>query len=168
MVEVILPNVEFPCIPWCTRSGNRGLEIQPVPATWTLMPSEHPLAKSAKGIISCPRCALMFILLPEMGEPTDKPQNRLLSSWHCECGFTARAILLDWNKKTLYCAAFETVDLNGKLVANKDYMHAESEADAKEQFFALHPPMDRVVKLVGVAPVIGFFALDKQEKKLTV
>ena len=160
--------IEFKCVPWRTRMTDKGLQAQGVHGTWTLIPAEHPFAKTAKGIVCCPECGKMFLVTPEMGEQGDRPYDRIFPAFRCECGLIAKAVLLDWGKKTLYCAAFETRDPNGKLVANKEYMHAESEEDAKKQFWAAHPQMDVWVHLVGVAPVIGFFALDKAERKLTV
>lgn len=170
--ELIDHQIEFACIPWRTRMTDQGLQIQPERGTWTLMPSEHPMAKDAKGILSCPNCARMYVLLPDMGEPSTNPKDRTLSSIRCNCGLIARAILRDWNKRILYCAAFETRDSDGNLTPNKEYMHAESEQDAKTQFWASHPPSNPPsnfwINLIGIAPVVGYFALDKQEKKLTV
>jgi hypothetical protein len=108
----------------------------------------------------------MFIITPDMGEPGDRSQDRLFASFRCECGYHARATLLNWNTRKLYCAAFETKDSEGETVPNKEYMHAESEEEAKTNFWASHSPLS--VHLVGIAPVVGYYALDKAERKLTV
>jgi hypothetical protein len=148
---------------------DKGLQIQGVPGTWSLIPPEHPLIKTAKGIVCCPRCSRMFILTPDMGEQGDRREDRVFKIFQCDnCGLTARIILRDWDSRKLYCAAFETRDSKGNIVANKEYLHAESDEDAKRQFWGAHPQMDRWIHLVGIASVIGYFTTDKTEKKLTV
>jgi hypothetical protein len=110
----------------------------------------------------------MFVITPDMGEQADNPHDRLFNMFRCECGLTAKVVLKNWDTRKLYCAAFETLDSRCRVIANKEYMHAESEEEAKRNFWAAHPQTDRYIKLVGIAPVIGYFATDKAERKLTV
>ena len=166
--EMIEQTIEFECKPWATRMTDKGLQVQGIPGTWTLIPPEHPLVKSAKGIVCCPKCSTMHILTPDMGEQGDNRVDRVFPCMRCPCGLVARAVLRGWDTRNLYCAAFETLDSRCKVVANKEYLHAETEEEAKRNFWAAHPQTDRYIKLVGIAPVIGYFATDKQEKKLVV
>lgn len=162
--EIVLDTVEFPCQPWAIR----GYEILPKAGTWTLPP--HAVAHlGAKGIISCPRCAEAYFILPDMGaKGEDNPLTLVIPQWHCnKCQFEARVILNDWDKRKLYCAAFETL-VNGVLIANKEYMHAVDEADATGQFWNGRIAADNVVRLVGVAPAIGYFVQDNAGRKLSV
>jgi len=106
-----------------------------------------------------------------MGEKGDAPKSLLLRRLLCaKCGFCSCAVLLDWDKRRLFCAAFETNVLGrpDTIVANKEYYHAVDVDDATAQFYNGHPPSDCVIRLVGVAPVIGFFVLDAKGEKLSV
>ncbi len=164
ITEVTLDTVEFPCEPWVMRA----YEILPQAGTWTLAPRAiHHL--NIKGILSCPRCSTVCGLLPDMGEKSaDIPTDQVLKQWHCDkCHFECRVILKDWDKRQLYCAAYETL-VNDVLTANKEYMHAESVQDATNQFWNGRIEADNVVRLVGVAPVIGYFVQDNAGRKLSV
>jgi len=160
--EILLETVEFPCEPWVTR----GLEILPESGTWTLAP-QSVWHLGIKGILSCPRCSEACGILHDMGEKADNPSHLTIKQWHCQkCHFQCRPMLLDWDKRKLYCAAFETL-VDGVLKANKEYMHAVDEQDATAQFWNGRIAADNVVKLVGVAPAIGYFVQDTQGRKLT-
>ena len=163
-VELVLDTVEFPCEPWVIR----GPEILPQAGTWTIAP-RVTWDFGAKGIIACPRCAQAFFVLHDMGEKAeDLPLNLVLKQWLCgKCHFRCRAILVDWDKRILYCAAYETM-VDGVLTANKAYMHAESIEDATSQFWNGRIAADNVVSLVAVAQVIGYFVQDNQGRKLSV
>ena len=164
ITETVLDTVEFPCEPWVVR----GYEILPMIGTWTLAPTTvHHL--NIRGILSCPRCTEVCGITPDMGaKGEDIPIDLVLKQWHCnKCHFQCRVILKDWDKRKLYCAAFETV-VDGVLTANKEYMHAESVEDATGQFWNGRIAADNVVKLVGVALVIGYFVQDDQGRKLSV
>jgi len=164
ITETAVETIEFPCEPWVIR----GFEILPQPGTWTLAPRAiHHL--NFKGILACPRCNEACGLQPDMGvKAEDVPINQVLDNWHCnKCQFRCRVILKDWDKRKLYCAAYETL-VNGELTANKEYMHAESVQDATTQFWNGRIEADNVVRLVGVALVIGYFVQDNEGRKLSV
>ncbi len=162
--EIVLSTIEFPCEPWVMR----GYEILPESGTWTLAP-ESVWHLGIKGILSCPRCSEACGVMDGMGERgEDDRQSFVLKTWHCnKCHLEARVILKDWDKRRLYCAAFETL-VDGVLTPNKEYMHAVDDQDATAQFWNGRIKADNVTKLVGVAPVIGYFVQDTQGRKLSV
>jgi hypothetical protein len=164
--EVVVPTIEFPCEPWLMRNET---EIQPVPGTWTLAPLTLRQKMGVKGIISCPSCGNASLLLKDSGEKADRPVDQLFKDWHCRCGHVCNAILLDWDKRKLYCVVYETFEGSHdspRVIPHKEYLHAESDVEAKALFWAGHP--NECINLVDAAPVIGFFVLDNEGRKLTV
>lgn len=164
-IEVTIRTREFPCETWLIRDGE---EIQPIPGTWTYAPMFLRQTKGIKGILCCPECGIACLLHKDMGEKADDPKHMKLAQWHCDsCGYECSPVILDWDRRKLHCAAFETIQ-DGKVIPHKEYLHAESIQEATAAFWAGHPPSDKITKLVGVAPVIGFYVLDNEGKKLTV
>jgi hypothetical protein len=106
-----------------------------------------------------------------MGEKADNAKDLILPSWHCrQCNFTCKVVLVDWDKRKLYCAAYETYpDDSTKIITHKEYLHAESDQDAKIQFWNGRLTSEKArINLIGIAPVIGFFVMDDQGRKLEV
>lgn len=164
-IELVLDTVEFPCIPWVMR----GMEILPQTGTWTPAPEPVVRRLGIKGILSCPRCAHVCGISDELGaKGEDNPSTLVLKQWHCDnCHLQRRVILNEWDKRKLYCAAFECM-IGGVLTPCKEYMHAESDQDALAQFWNGRTASDNVVRLVAVAPVIGYFVQDTTGRKLNV
>ncbi len=70
--------------------------------------------------------------------------------------------------RPLYCIAYERYDRKGQLIkADFEYVHADSTAHARNQFCHSRPNRRRH-KIVGVAPVIGYHALDDNADKVSV
>jgi hypothetical protein len=161
-VQVIIREIRFPCVPW-VQDGPESL--QPVRGTWTLVP-EALWNKGVHGVLSCPHCGKAALIPHEMGETIEKGARRL-NQLRCECGFTCHAILEDWDLRKLFCVAWESYDSNGKVIPQKDYMHATSSEEAIFFFEQSHIGMR--YHIVGAAPVIGYFARsEKNEKDLRV
>ena len=167
-IKIQIRTVEFRCEPWVMRNA---LEIQPIAGTWTLAPMDLRQSRGVKGILACPQCGQAALIHKDMGEKADDLKDLILDEWRCYgCDYHCKAHILDWDKRKLYCAAFETAPdgPSGSIVAHKEYLHAESTEDATVQFWAGHPVTDGITNLVGVALVIGFFVVDDQGRKLTV
>jgi len=160
--ETVIPTIEFRCHPWVMRDE---LFIQPVPGTWTLAPLLLRQRVGAKGIISCPACGLAAVVLKDTGEKAGRPIDQLFKNWHCQCGHVCHAVLLEWDKRKLYCVAYETFE-GTKVIPHKEYLHAESDVDAKAQFWGGHSKEN--IHMIDTAPVIGFYVLDKDGKRLAV
>jgi hypothetical protein len=166
IIEQVLDTIEIPCERWILRNNE---EILPVVGTWTLT-TEIGWELGAKGILSCPNCGYPCYILHGMGvKAEDVPINQVIENWMCRsCHLLCRIILLEWDKRRLYCAAYETMGGDGKVIANKEYMHAESESEARVQFWNGRIAADNVIRLVAVGPVIGYFVQDKTGGKLNV
>lgn len=75
-------------------------------------------------------------------------------------------------KQQLYAIAYEYRIGRGrtrKWIPEIDYLHADDGADARLKFFQSEPlEIMREVRMVGVAPVIGYFVDDNKGDKLSV
>ena len=70
--------------------------------------------------------------------------------------------------RPLYCIAYERYDKKGQIVkADFEYVHADSIPHARNQF-CFSNPNRRTHRVVGVAPVIGYFVEDKKGDILSV
>lgn len=70
--------------------------------------------------------------------------------------------------RPLYCIAYELYSRKGHLLkGDLEYVHADSVAHARNQFCYSNPNR-RTHKVVGVAPVIGFYVDDKKGEVLSV
>lgn len=74
--------------------------------------------------------------------------------------------------RPLYAVAVERFRYNrrtktGNWVPDIDYLHADSIPHARAQF-CYREPNRRVSRIVGVAPVIGYYVEDKEGKILSV
>lgn len=168
------PVLEFACEEWAaTRKPNGELiSVHPIPGTWTLIGGEdrrrfYEKGMNVKALFACPRCKKIGIIGEGFNPPTELGDTKPLPELHCsQCQFGCRIVLKDWDKRRLYCAAYETRD-GDTLMPHKEYLHAENDAEAKKYFWAQHTVAE-VTNLVGIAPVIGFFAKSKDERKLIV
>ena len=71
-------------------------------------------------------------------------------------------------KKPLWCICYEE-KVRGKLVGQKVYVHADSEGDARLQYFYSEPPKTlRQRNIVAVARVLGYFVNDNHGEDLSV
>lgn len=84
-----------------------------------------------------------------------------------DCRFDVMAQLDEWKEKlVMYCVSWERIkwSANKRAIAipQSDYFRAISVENAKFQFMAANPYLrDGInMKLVGIAPVIGYHALD--------
>ena len=173
MKNQIVETITFAHKEWVAIRNKEGhiVSTRPVPGTWTLLAAEdrERMAKKrlyVKGLICCPRCQ-QTSFLPETFDP---PKELGDGKPHCEyqcngCDLVCRIILKDWDRRKLYCACYETIR-GADIQPHKQYLHAVTEAEARHYFWAQHQP--RVTHLVAIAPVIGFFAEDKDAKHLVV
>ena len=159
--------IEFPCEEWAAMRTPEGelVSIHPVAGTWTLLGGEdrfrfYEKGMDVKAMFACPRCGKVGFIPEGFNPPVEFGDTKPLPELHCrECKFGCRVILKEWDKRKLYCAAFETWE-NNDLKIHKQYLHAVNETEAKKFFWAQYSPLN--THLVGIAPVIGFFA--KSEK----
>lgn len=71
-------------------------------------------------------------------------------------------------KKPLWCICYEE-KVRGVLKGHKVYVHADTEGEARLQYFYSEPPKKlRQRNIVGVARVIGFFVDDNHGESLSV
>ena len=168
------PVVGFPCESWhAVRDGSTGelVAIDPVAGTWTLIGGEDrrrfaDRGLNVKALVACPRCSHVGFI-PEGFDPPKALGDTLpLPEMFCrKCQFGCRVVLEKWDQRKLYCAAYETRK-GESLEPHKEYLHAEDDAEAKKFFWSQHGA--EVTHLVGIAPVVGFFAKDKNERFLVV
>lgn len=173
MGNQIVETITFPHEEWVavrTKEG-RIASVRPVPGSWTLLAVEdrEHLAKRrlfVKGLISCPRCQQTAFLPETFDPPKELGDGKPPCEYRCGgCDLVCRIILKDWDQRKLYCACYETRD-GDSLKPNKQYMHAITEEEARFYFWAQHK--SEVTHLVAIAPVVGFYAQDKDAKHLIV
>lgn len=73
-------------------------------------------------------------------------------------------------KLPLFCVAYERYSRRARFyVPGLEYLHAEDSGHARSQFCVSHPNR-RQVRIVGVAPVIGYFvdSYNGQTEQLSV
>ena len=71
--------------------------------------------------------------------------------------------------KILYCIAFEYRHAIGDWRASTLYLHAEDAGDARVQFFYSEDAATmRYIRVVGIAPAIGFQVHDSHGEELSV
>lgn len=72
-------------------------------------------------------------------------------------------------KRLLYAVAYEYKVKKKKWIPDIDYLHANDANDARWWFFQSEPPETfRQVRVVGIAPVIGYFVDDNKGEQLSV
>jgi hypothetical protein len=165
--------ITFPHEEWVAIRNNEGrlLSVRPIPGSWTLLAAEDrkQLAKKrlfVKGLIACPKCRQTSFLSETFDPPTELGDGKPPCAYRCNnCDLVCQIILKDWDRRKLYCACYENI--RGKdIEPRKQYLHAVTEDEARHYFWAQHNPT--VTHLVAIAPVIGFFAEDKDGKNLIV
>jgi hypothetical protein len=70
------------------------------------------------------------------------------------------------NGKTLFCACLE-IWRNGEWIARKDYLHADDVGEARAKVTVAHPNRN-LVRIIGVAQVIGYHVEDNHGDRLIV
>jgi len=164
--------IEFPCEEWIATRTPQGemVGINPVPGTWTLIAPDDQRRFAERGTdvkaaFACPRCNQIGFIGSNFNPPKELGDTKPLPELHCRrCQFGCRIILKNWDRRRLYCACFETLDANQNVVTNKEYLHAEDEAEAKKFFWAQHGL--EVIHLAGVAPAIGFFVPNPKDERI--
>lgn len=164
--------ITFPHEEWVAiRDHGKLVSVKPVPGTWTLLAVEDriELARKrlyVKGLIACPRCKESSFLPESFNPPQELGDGKPPCEYRCtSCSLICRIILKDWDRRKLYCACYEII--RGKdIEPQKQYFHAVTEDEARHYFWAQHAPA--VTHLAAIAPVIGFFAEDKDAKQLIV
>lgn len=168
------PLVTFPCEEWAATRTPQGelVGINPVAGTWTLISGEDrrrffQRGLNVKAMFACPRCKEIGFI-PEGFNPTvELGDSKPLPELHCKkCQFGCRIVLKDWDKRKLYCAAYETRD-GDTLKPHKEYLHAESQEEAVKFFWAAHK-VGEISNLVGIAPVVGFFAKSEKDERTLI
>jgi hypothetical protein len=174
MVDIITNNtVEFPYEEWFAARTPQGVlvKIQPVKGSWTLLSGEDrrrmaEKSVNVKGMIACPRCGRAAFIPENFDPPKELGDGKPTHQFMCrQCKFVCNLVLKQWDRRKLYCACYET-KRGDSLATHKEYLHAVDDEEAKKFFWLTHGP--EVTNLVGIAPVVGFFAEDKTEKKLLV
>ena len=173
-VTQLVETIEFPCEEWFVQRTPQGemVTIKPIPGSWTLLSPEDQYrfiqqGLDAKALFACPRCNQIGIISSEFNPTKELGDTKPLPELHCsKCHFGCRIILKNWDKRRLYCACFETLDVNQQVCPNKEYLHAEDEVEARKFFWAQHGI--EVIHLVGIAPVIGYFAPNPKNDKILV
>lgn len=165
--------ITFPHEEWiAVRDHGKLVSVKPIPGTWTLLAAEDrmELAKKrlyVKGLIACPRCNESSFLPETFDPPKELGDGKPPCEYKCaQCGLICRIILKDWDRRKLYCACYETIRAPDDIKTHKQYLHAITEDEARHYFWAQHQPT--ITHLVAIAPVIGFFAEDKEAKHLIV
>jgi hypothetical protein len=173
MITETVETITFPHEEWVVirnTDSKQLVSVRPVPGTWTLLSVEDRLQMAGKGLyikglIACPRCKEASFLPESFDPPKELGDGKPPCEYKCACGLICRIILKDWDRRKLYCACYE--DIRGNDIrAQKRYLHAITEDEARCYFWAQHNPA--TTHLVAIAPVIGFFAEDKDEKRLIV
>jgi len=171
MKNQIVETITFPHEEWVViRDHGKLTDVRPIPGTWTLLSPEdrERLAKQrlyVKGLISCPHCKTASFLPEDFDPPKELGDAKPPCEYRCTCGLVCKIILKDWDRRKLYCACYENT-VNGEISTHKQYLHAITEAEATYNFWAQHNP--KITHLAAIAPVVGFFAEDKDAKRLMV
>ena len=72
-------------------------------------------------------------------------------------------------KRTLYCICYEYRIRPGVWGCDKLYMHGGNAGDVRLQFFRTDAPETmRHIRIVGIAPAIGYFVDDKKGNELSL
>lgn len=150
-----------------------GASIEPRPGTWSLPPlavreTFQHAAKEVVGLFACPHCNTACLFTRDQIEVDGVNHTAVLKLFRCaNCPLVCKAVFEEWDRRKLYCVAYETRSPNGVIVANKEYNHAVDQQDAQHQFIEGHRG-DPIVRVVGVALAIGFFVNDTKGDKLSV
>jgi len=162
--RIVVSARAFKCEPWLLENGNPD-RMRPVPGTWTLAPA-NLRERGVHGVLCCPNCNQCALIRADMGKLENGTCT--LKGFSCaKCGFLCDARLQDWDKRKLFCVAYETSEIrDGKLIVHphKEHLHAVSEAEAR--FFFEQSHLNIRYNIVGVAVVLGFF--QRSEKDDTV
>lgn len=166
-IQIAAKEVRFPCATWEVQ----GESIEPVKGTWALPPERlrhvferMGVADKVRGLVACPQCRTPSILTSEI-VTEDKGQHiGLMPLLRCAgCPFACVATFEDWDQRKLYCVIYDTPTRQ-----IKEYYHGNSQADVTEQFWNGHVHDRSIVRVVGIAPVIGYFVDDKEGLELHV
>lgn len=93
-----------------------------------------------------------------------------------KCTFRAEIQLLDWKLPApLHCVVWEKIKIRDRkviVIPMKDYFRAIDDANCRAQFLAANPNLNLGLngnaRIVGIAPVIGYHAMDDNADKVSV
>lgn len=72
-------------------------------------------------------------------------------------------------KRLLYCICYEYRVSRGVWDCDKWYFHGDDIEDVRLQFLRSNAPeLMREIRIVGIAPVVGYFVDDKKGEQLSV
>lgn len=167
-IQHVAKEVRFPYRQWSAQ----GNTIKPVKGSWTLPPFklksafQHP--EKVKALISCPQCNQATILLEEQLTVAPTLHEAVANNMQCgACHFYCTATLQDFDRRKLYCVAFEVTTSDGTVKGIKEYFHGLNEADVRVQFYNGHIH-DKIDQIVAIGQVVGLFVDDNQGKLLHV
>ena len=161
--------IEFPCEEWLVTRTPQGeiVSIRPIAGTWTLLSFEDQKRFGEKGqdikaMFACPRCKQIGFISSAFNPPRELGDTQPLPELHCnQCQFVCRIILKNWDKRRLYCACYETLDVDQNVLTNKDYLHAEDELEAHKFFWAQHPGLEVYTSLALLQLSVTLFQTPK-------
>jgi hypothetical protein len=163
--------ITLPYEEWAALTSPTGelVSLRPVKGTWTLISAreQERLAKQGIGIkaaMACPRCGHPALLPSTFDPPKELGDGKPITAFVCnKCMLESSVIFKDWDRRKLYCVCYETRK-GSTIQTHKEYLHAETEVEARKNFWASHG--DEVTHVVGIAPAIGFFVKDNHGEKL--
>jgi hypothetical protein len=167
-VQINTQAVRFPCMTWEVQ----GESIQPVKATWSLPPMHlrHIFERlgvedKVRGLVSCPNCGKTSIVTTDLVTEDKIAHTATLPLLRCsDCPFACEAVFEEWDQRKLYCVAYETT--SEPLI--KEYFHGFDTKDVGDQFWNGHLHDRNIVRVIGIAIVIGYFVDDNKGLKLHV
>ena len=112
-------------------------------------------------VLCCPKCKQIAAISSEIHSIDHN--GKLTRVFECphKCGFWCHAVLSGWNKKELFCMAYER---DGK--PGLSYLHANDAEEARRLFGFAARAHRSLTKVVAIAPVLGYIVKDKDEKVL--
>lgn len=164
-IQQVVNNIKFGFEHWPVQGAN----ISPIPGTWTLPPpkAKRILPPSTRALLSCPNCGTACILLNSQLEEDLVEHTASVERWQCShCKFVCNPTLLQFDRRKLYCAAFERFLPNGTVEGIKEYYHGIDKDDVLLQFNQGHPETN--IKIVAIGVVIGYFVDDDKGNELHV
>jgi len=170
-----VPVVPLDRVAWGKTYDSEGLlvGIEHIKGTWHALSADEQGRLHAKGIlvramVACPSCARCEALPIDYDPPMINGHGCPERGVQCAgCRYVYKPIFRNWDTRKLFCAAYES-PTEDSVKAHKQYLHAQDLAEAMKFFWAQHSVAE-VSKLVGIAPVVGFYVPDgKNDRKLVV
>lgn len=158
----------LPLKDWPLEDCNGKPTISPIKGTWCLVPANQVTTVRSSGIVSCPNCGEPALVPPQAIE-CDAESRWQLPAYQCRgCKFHGTLILQHWERRRLYCVAYEVQPPGGEVKGATEYLHAKDAGEALKYFWAGRRKDDYVLRVVGASVVIGYFVNDTKGDKLSV